>query len=87
MKGPFQVVSDVHSEELEAFVPLHRGSVEVDGDVPSLLSPVVHDQLLCYVDVVGEVIFLAPLCQGSHLLPVGCLIVVGNQAYHCRQHT
>jgi hypothetical protein len=50
--------------------------------VLSLLSPVVHDQLLGFVDVEGEVIFLAPLCQGTHLLPVGCL-VVDNQAYHC----
>ena len=25
----------------------------------------------------------SPLCQGSHLLPVGCIVIVGNQAYHC----
>jgi hypothetical protein len=30
-----------------------------------------------------EVIILAPLDQGIHLLPVGCLIVVGKQAYQC----
>jgi hypothetical protein len=46
-----------------------------------LLSPTVHDQLLNVVD--REVIFLAPLCEGSHLLPVGYLIIVGNQAYYC----
>ena len=45
-----------------------------------LLSPVVHGQLLHFVDVEGEVIFLAPLHQGPHLLTVGCLIVVANQA-------
>ena len=32
----------------------------------------------------GDVVFLAPLCQGPHLLPVGCLVIVGNQAYYCR---
>ena len=53
------------------------------GDVLSLLSPVVHDQLLHFVGVEGEVIFLAPLRQDSYLLPVGWLIVVNNQAYHC----
>ena len=47
-------------------------------------SPEVHDQLHCFVDVEGEVIYLATLLQGSHLLPVRCLVVVGNQAYHCR---
>ena len=59
------------------------GSVAVDGGVLSLLSSVVHDQLLHFVDMEGEVIFLARLRQGPHLLPVGRLIVVGNQAYHC----
>lgn len=48
-----------------------------------LLSPVVHDQLLSFVDIEGEVIFLAPLRQRTNLLPVDCLVVVGNQAYHC----
>ena len=57
---------------------LHCGPVNVDGGVRSLLSPEVHDQLLCFVDVEGEVIFLAPLSQGHHLLPVGCLVIVGN---------
>jgi hypothetical protein len=37
----------------------------------SLLSPVVHNQLLNFVDVEGEVIFRAPLRQGSHLFHVG----------------
>ena len=45
-----------------------------------------HDQLLCFVE--GEVVFLAPLRQGPHFLPVGCLVVVGNQANHlCRLQT
>ena len=46
-------------------------------------STLAHDQVLCFVDVEGEVIFLAPLHQGPHLLPVDCLVVVDNQAYHC----
>ena len=53
---PFQVLSEV-------FNLLHSGPINVDGGVRSLLSPVVHDQLLCFVDVEGEVIFLIPLCQ------------------------
>jgi hypothetical protein len=76
------VVSDVHSEILEAFRPLHCGSINLDGGVLPLPSPEVHDQLLLFVDIEGEVIFLAPLRQGPHLLPVGSLIVVGIQAYH-----
>ena len=81
--GPFQIVSDVYAEEPAAFHLLHCGPVDVDGVVLLQLSPEVHDQLLCVVDVEGEVIFLASLRQGPHLLPVGCLVVVGNQAYHC----
>ena len=46
------------------------------------LFPVVHDQLLYLADVEGEVVVLAPQCQVSDLLPVGCLIVIGDQAYH-----
>jgi hypothetical protein len=30
-----------------------------------------------------ETVVLAPHCQVSDLLHIGCLIVVGDQAYHC----
>ncbi|KAK6327856.1 hypothetical protein J4Q44_G00035020, partial [Coregonus suidteri] len=39
--------------------------------------------LLCLGHVEGEVVILAPHGQVSDLLPIGCLIVVGDQAYHC----
>ena len=41
------------------------------------------NHLLCFDHVEGEVVILAPHCQVSDLLPIGCLIVVGDQAYHC----
>ena len=64
--GPFYMVSDVYAEELEAsFHLLHCSPVDVNGCVLPLLSLEVHDQLLHFVDIEGEVIFLAPLCQGS----------------------
>ena len=50
------------------------------GGVLNLPSDEVHNQLLHFVNIEGEVIFL--LCQGPHL-PVGCLDVVVIQAYHC----
>jgi hypothetical protein len=49
--GPFQFVSDVYTEELEAFHLLHCGPVDVDRGVLPLLFLEVHDQLLCFVDV------------------------------------
>jgi hypothetical protein len=55
----------------------------VDKGVLPLLFPEVHDQRLNFVDVEGEVIYLASLCQGPHFLPVGCFVIVGNQAYYC----
>ena len=78
--GHFQIVSDVYTNELEAFHLHHRGTVDVDRGVLPLLFPEVHNQLLYFADV--EVIFLAPLHQGPHLLPVGILVIVGNQAYY-----
>ena len=48
-----------------------------------LLFPEILDHLLCFVDVECEVIFLTLHSEGPHLLPVGRLVVVGNQGYHC----
>ena len=45
---------------------------------------VVHNQLLSLAQVDGEIVVLAPHCQVSELLPIGCLIVVSDQAYHRR---
>ena len=72
MGGPFQIVRDVYTKELEAFHLLSCGPVDVDRVVLPLLFPEVHDQLLRFVDVEGEVIFLASRRQVPHLLPVGC---------------
>ncbi len=48
----------------------------------SALPPEIHHQLLYLVDVEWEVVLLTPFSQGTHLLSVGRLIVVGDQAYH-----
>jgi hypothetical protein len=69
--------------ELEALDLLHYSPVDGDGGVLGHPFPVVHDQLLCIADVEGEVVVLAPHCQVTDLLPICCLIVVGDQAYHC----
>ena len=45
--------------------------------------PVVHNHLLCLDHVEGEVVVLARHGQVYEHLPIGCLIVVGVQAYHC----
>jgi hypothetical protein len=81
--GPFQFVCDVYAEELKTFHPLQYCPVNVDRGLLPLLFPEVHDQLLCFVDIEYEVIFLTPHSEGIHLLPVGRLVIVGNQAYHC----
>ena len=49
--GPFQIVSNVYAEELEAFHLFHCGPVNVDRRLHPLLYPEVHVQLLCFVDV------------------------------------
>ena len=71
-------------KELEALDPLHHSLIDVNGGVIGHPFPVVHNQLLCFADVEGEVVVLAPHCQVSDLLDIGCLIVVSDQAYHHR---
>ena len=57
--GPFEIVSDVYAEDVEAFHLLHCDPVNVDSGVLPLLFPEVHGLLLRFIDVEGEVIFLA----------------------------
>ena len=68
---------------LEALNLLHYSSVDENGGVLGPLFPVVHNHLLCLDHVEGEVVVLAPHGQVSDLLPIGFLIVVVDQAYHC----
>jgi hypothetical protein len=46
------------------------------------LFPVVNDKHLCLADVEGKVVVLAPHWQVTDLVLIGCLTVVGDQAYH-----
>ena len=59
---------------------LHYSPVDENGGVLGSLFLVVHNHLLCLDHFVGEVVVLAPHGQVSDLLPIGCLIVVGDQA-------
>ena len=60
----------------------NKNAAYEDGGVLGPLFPVVHNKLLCFADIEREVVVLAPHCQFSDL-PIGRLIVVGEQAYHC----
>ena len=71
------------SKELETLDPLHYGPVDINGSLFGPAFPVVHDQLLCFPQIQGEVVVQAPHCQFSDLHPIGGLIVVSDQAYHC----
>ena len=59
------------------------------GGVLTPLFLVVHHQLLGLTDVEGEEVVVAPHCQVTDLLPVGFLIIAGDQAYYrqCREQT
>ena len=69
----------MHIKELETLDPLHYSPVNVNECVFGPPFPVVHNQLLGLTHVEGEVVVLAPDCQVSDL-PIGCLIIVGDQA-------
>ena len=80
-------MEDVDNEELEALDPLHYSPVDVDGGVLGPPFSIVYDQLLYLADVKGEVVVLAPHCQVTHLLPIGCLIVAASQRFELRTAT
>ena len=71
------------TKELETLDLLHYSPVGFNGGLFGPPFPVVHNQLLCLAHNDGEVVVLSPRCQVSDLLPIGCLIIVGDQAYHC----
>ena len=50
MVGPFQNVSDVYDEGLEAF-HLQCGPIDMDRGLLPLQFPVVNNQILYFVDV------------------------------------
>ncbi len=78
---PCEILGDVNAEELKAVYLVHRCLVDGDGCVFSALSPEIHHQLLGLVDVEWGVVLLTSFSQGTHLLSVGRLIVVSDQAY------
>lgn len=47
----------------------------------AILSPEVKNNLFCFLGVQNEAFLLAPDLQILHLLPTGCIIVVGDAAY------
>ena len=76
-------VGDVNTKELEALSLLKCSPIDENGGMLSPLFPVVLNHLLCLDHVEGEVVVLAPHGQVCDLLPIGCLVVVCDQAYHC----
>jgi hypothetical protein len=61
---------------------LHYSPVDVNGGLFGPPFPIVHNQFLCLAYIEEEVVVLSPNCKVSNLLPIGCLIVVGDQPYH-----
>ena len=68
------------TKELEALNLLHYSPINENGGVIGPPFPVIHNHLICLDHVEGEVVVLAAHGQVSDLLPIGCLIVVGD---HC----
>lgn len=70
------------AEEAEAADALPSSSTDGDRCVSFSMSlPVVHNQLLQFVDIEMEVVVLAPRSRGFDLLSVGRLIVTGDRTY------
>lgn len=54
---------------------LHVTPVDEDEVLSSLVPPEVHNQLLYFANVEGEVVYMAPRHQSAYLLPVVCHVV------------
>jgi hypothetical protein len=77
----------VDTKELEALDQLHHSSIDENGGVLGFPFPVVYDYLLRLDHVEGVVVVLTPQYQ-VYAIPIGCLIVVGDQATdRCRLQT
>ena len=75
------------TKELEALNLLHYSPVDENGGMLGPPFPVVHNHLFSLGYVEGKVVILAPPGQVSDLLPIGCLVVFGDQALLCRLQT
>ena len=51
VRGPFQFVGDMNTEELNTFHLVHCCPVDVDRRVLPLLFPEVHNHLFCFADI------------------------------------
>ena len=60
--------------------PLRFSPVDVNGGLFDPSFPIVHNQLLSLAHIEGEVTVLAPHCQVSDLLPIGCLLLTSAAA-------
>ena len=81
---PGEVLCNVDTVELEAADSLYHRPLDGDGIQPHSSPPVVHDQLLGLAGVECQVVFLTPLCQVVDVSSVVLLVVVSEQANHCR---
>ena len=68
------------TKELEALNLLNYCLIDENGGVLGPPFSVIHNHLFRLDHVEGEVVILASHCQVSDLLPIGCLIIVGD---HC----
>ena len=71
------------AKKLEALNLLQYSAIDENGGLLGPPFPLVHNHLLWLGHVDDEVVVCAAHGQDSDLLHIGCLIVVGDQAYHC----
>ena len=76
MGGPGQVVGDLDTQKLEALDTFYFVPIDVDRGMFSPMLPEVDDNLLCFVDIEGEIFVVTPVHQILYLIPVLCLIIV-----------
>lgn len=77
---PLEILRDVGPQDFKRG-DSHTGVIDVQCGRGVIALPVVHDQLLNFVDVRQQVFFSTPLCQPLHLISVGGLIAISYESH------
>lgn len=77
------LLSVICNRELGATGHLHCSVTDKEWCVMVMVFPEFYDDINSLVNIQYQVVGVAPLHQLSHLLPVGQLFVIANEAHHC----
>lgn len=74
--------SSLDVQEPDASDNFHRSTIRFEQDVTSAVYLEAHDDLICFVYALSEVVPLSPYSRVVCLPPVGIFIITADEANH-----